>query len=359
VDALVPESRQKLPVALFRNGAFDDLEVNAMSEWMRDVVLVRVKDDSEAPDLTILRPKGDATATSIISSAKELKAKNVTLDDFLCDNAALVPRYSRENANEMFTAKKQMLVLFRSLEEQGVEAGLSAEKAFREAAAKADRPFQNFSAMVCGVEGRTERLLLDYAGVQVVPTLRIVEEPLGKLKRYKKDPYGKPFVVRDFVDFAQEYEMGATIPFLRSQVGVKNDEDAKVLKVTGDTFEELVRAPKSAVMVSFNAQVCPPCENVNKILTNLAEELGNATAKLSEPPAVQVKFAKIDADLNDPPEDVAEVKMYPSVKLFLDDESSKSGLPYVGKLDEEGLRGWLKKELDGRGLWAWPSHSEL
>merc|ERR1711869_129013 len=109
----------------------------------------------------------------------------------------------------MFTAKKQMLVLFRSLEEQGVEAGLSA---------------------------------------------------------------GKPFVVRDFVDFAQEYEMGATIPFLRSQVGVKNDEDAKVLKVTGDTFEELVRAPKSAVMVSFNAQVCPPCENVNKILTNLAEE---------------------------------------------------------------------------------------
>ena len=49
VDALVPPSRQNLPLALLREGAFTDLEVNPMSEWMRDVVFVRVKDSSGPP----------------------------------------------------------------------------------------------------------------------------------------------------------------------------------------------------------------------------------------------------------------------------------------------------------------------
>lgn len=128
--------------------------------------------------------------------------------------------------------------------------------------------------------------------------------------------------------------------------------------MNGDTFEDVVWAPKSAVMVNFVAPNCKPCKDFDAVYDALAEELQNAAAKLSEPPAVTVKFARMDATVNDPPEEV-EVTEYPSVKLFVEGDAvvQKAGLAYSGKYALESVRDWLKKELSGRGLW--PSHSEL
>lgn len=103
-------------------------------------------------------------------------------------------------------------------------SGLAAETAFREAAARPRRPLQNLSAAVCGTATKTERLLVEYGGVHMVPTLRIIEDPTGNLKRYRKDPYGKPLTSRDIEDFASEWEMGAVTPFRRSEIGVELDE---------------------------------------------------------------------------------------------------------------------------------------
>jgi thioredoxin 1 len=57
----------------------------------------------------------------------------------------------------------------------------------------------------------------------------------------------------------------------------KAETTSAVIKVTDDTFEDLVLSPSlgKAVLVDFWAQWCPPCHMISPVLDEIAAELSD------------------------------------------------------------------------------------
>jgi thioredoxin len=78
-----------------------------------------------------------------------------------------------------------------------------------------------------------------------------------------------------------------------------------VVRVTDDTFGELVLAGRLPVVVDFWAEWCPPCRPVAKILTELAEEFDG-----------RVRIAKINSDENPEATRTYRVMSMPTLLFF-------------------------------------------
>jgi thioredoxin 1 len=86
---------------------------------------------------------------------------------------------------------------------------------------------------------------------------------------------------------------------------------SSVIKVTDDTFQELVLSASSgkAVLVDFWAQWCPPCHMLSPVLEEIAAELGD-----------KLIVAKVNVDENQVTAQRYGILAMPTLSLFRNGE---------------------------------------
>jgi thioredoxin 1 len=95
---------------------------------------------------------------------------------------------------------------------------------------------------------------------------------------------------------------------------------ANIDDVTDETFEEFVIQSKLPVVVDFGADWCHPCKQLDPIIDELAEEWAD-----------QVRFLKIDSDVNVDTTMKFGVMGLPTLILFIQGEAKDRLTGYQSK----------------------------
>ncbi|KAF2663568.1 protein disulfide isomerase [Microthyrium microscopicum] len=151
----------------------------------------------------------------------------------------------------------------------------------------------------------------------------------AKNQKYPFDQ-GKKVTVKDITAFVDEFSSGKVKPSIKSEPTPEN-QDGPVTIIVANNYDEIVMDDKKDVLVEFYAPWCGHC----KALAPKYDELG----ELFKPFADKVTIAKVDATLNDVPDDI---QGFPTIKLFLAGKKSEP-LTYSGGRTVEDLTAWIKE----------------
>lgn len=137
--------------------------------------------------------------------------------------------------------------------------------------------------------------------------------------------------------FVDDFVAGKVKPSIKSEATPEKQE-GPVYMIVANNYEEIVMNDEADVLVEYYAPWCGHC----KALAPKYEELG--ALYFNKPDfAKKVIIAKVDATLNDVPE---EISGFPTIKLF-PAGSKSSPLDYSGARTVEGLAEFVKE----KGKW--------
>lgn len=140
----------------------------------------------------------------------------------------------------------------------------------------------------------------------------------------------KKFDVQEISDYVHEFLAGHVKPSIKSEP-IPESQDGPVTIVVADNYKEIVLDDTKDVLIEFYAPWCGHC----KSLAPKYDELG----ELFKPFSDKVVIAKVDATLNDVPD---EISGFPTIKLY---QAGNKGDPivYSGARTVEDLAAFVKE----------------
>ncbi|XP_052191016.1 protein disulfide-isomerase [Diospyros lotus] len=148
------------------------------------------------------------------------------------------------------------------------------------------------------------------------------------------EKYLKPNVEPDQIaSWVKEYKEGNVTPYKKSEpIPEVNDDPVKV--VVADSLQDIVFNSGKNVLLEFYAPWCGHCKKLAPILDEVAASYQNDA---------DVVIAKIDATANDIPNDVFDVKGYPTLYFR---SASGNVLQYEGDRTKEDMIEFVNKNRD-------------
>lgn len=148
------------------------------------------------------------------------------------------------------------------------------------------------------------------------------------------EKYLKPNVEPDQIaSWVKEYKEGNVTPYKKSEpIPEVNDDPVKV--VVADSLQDIVFNSGKNVLLEFYAPWCGHCKKLAPILDEVAASFQNDA---------DVVIAKIDATANDIPNDVFDVKGYPTLYFR---SASGNLLQYEGDRTKEDMIEFVNKNRD-------------
>jgi len=140
----------------------------------------------------------------------------------------------------------------------------------------------------------------------------------------------KKITNKDIGKFVDEFVAGKLDPSIKSEP-VPENQDGPVTIIVAKNYDEIVLDDKKDVLVEFYAPWCGHC----KALAPKYDELG----ELYKPFADKVTIAKVDATLNDVPD---EIQGFPTIKLYKAGKKD-SPISYSGARTVEDLAEFIKE----------------
>ncbi|GAB2209296.1 hypothetical protein Droror1_Dr00026506 [Drosera rotundifolia] len=169
---------------------------------------------------------------------------------------------------------------------------------------------------------------LQYFGVKEEQAPAIVIQT-NDGKKYIK-PNAAP---EDVAVWIKEFEEGNLLPHKKSEaIPETNDEAVKV--VVADTLDEIVFNSGKNILLEFYAPWCGHCKKLAPTLDEVAVSFEN------DPDVV---ISKLDGTANDIPQDIFEVKGYPTLYFR---SSSGNVVPYDGDRTKEDIIEFIQKNRD-------------
>ncbi|XAR62810.1 Protein disulfide-isomerase [Bertholletia excelsa] len=131
----------------------------------------------------------------------------------------------------------------------------------------------------------------------------------------------------------KEYKEGNVPPYRKSEpIPEVNNEPVKV--VVADSLQDMVFNSGKNVLLDFYAPWCGPCKMLAPILDEVAVSLQSDA---------EIVIAKIDATANDVPEDLFDVKGYPTLYFR---SASGNLVEYDGDRTKEDIINFIQKNRD-------------
>jgi protein disulfide-isomerase A1 len=140
----------------------------------------------------------------------------------------------------------------------------------------------------------------------------------------------KKLTEKDIGKFVDDFVSGKVEPSIKSEP-IPESQDGPVTVVVAKNYDDIVLDDKKDVLLEFYAPWCGHC----KALAPKYDDLG----ELFKPFASQVTIAKVDATLNDVPD---EIQGFPTIKLFPAGKKD-SPITYSGARTAEDLAAFIKE----------------
>ncbi|KAF3922053.1 hypothetical protein ABW20_dc0107486 [Dactylellina cionopaga] len=145
----------------------------------------------------------------------------------------------------------------------------------------------------------------------------------------------KELTLESITEFVEEFATGAVKPSIKSEP-LPEKQEGPVHTIVAHNYEEIVMDEEKDVLVEFYAHWCGHC----KSLAPKYEELG--ALYFNNPDfAKKVTIAKVDATLNDVPD---EIQGFPTIKLFPAGKKDKKPIDYSGGRTVEDFVKFIKEE---------------
>lgn len=209
--------------------------------------------------------------------------------------------------------------------------------------------FVNFTGDVDAYKKNFQEVAEEYKGKEISFLLGDVEAsqgafqffgvseeqvPLIIIQTHDGKKYLKPNVELDQIAvWIKDFKEGKLAPYKKSEaIPETNDEPVKV--VVADTLDDLVLKSGKNVLLEFYAPWCGHCKKLAPILDEVAASFDKDD---------DVVIAKIDATLNDIPDDLFEVQGYPT--LYFRTSSGKT-MQYDGGRSKEDMIEFIQKNRD-------------
>ncbi|XP_075683010.1 protein disulfide-isomerase A4 [Rhinoderma darwinii] len=152
-------------------------------------------------------------------------------------------------------------------------------------------------------------------------------------KKYAKDP--EEFDSDSLRKFVMDFKKGKLTPVLKSQPIPKNNK-GPVKLVVGKTFEEIVMAKKSDVLIELYAPWCGHCKSLEPVYSDLGKKYRSVP---------NLVIAKMDATANDIPIDNYKAEGFPTI-YFAASNRKHNPIKFQGhERDLESLSKFIEEHM--------------
>jgi len=284
-----------------------------------------VTDGLPATESIVMRISGRSDETLPIEVATSAK----TINDWIAVySLPLVVPFSQDTQSAIFGSPvKSQLLTF-------VDPKKHAEILSRlEASAGTRRGKLTFVSM--DVTSEDNKGVLDYFGVKAedAPTIYLVVLKEQMLKYAFTGAKGD-ITQADLDAFLAAHDQGTLKVHIKSEPDVPEHLAEAVKVVTGNSFQSLVIDNTKDVLVEFYAPWCGHCKKLEPVYLKMAQEL-------EAEGATELVIAKMDATLNDPPENI-NVRGYPTI-YFFPGNNKQAPVLFEGERNAKAIKKFLRK----------------
>jgi len=284
-----------------------------------------VTDGLPSTDSIVMKISGRSDETLPVEPAPQAKAIN---DWIAVYSLPLVVPFSQDTQSAIFGSpvKSQLLAFVEPEKHAAILSRL-------EAAAGVRRGKITFVSM--DVTKDDNKGVLDYFGVtaEEAPTIYLVVLKDQMLK-YQYTGAKGDITTSDLESFLEQYEAGSLKVHIKSEPDSPEHLAEAVKVVTGNSFQSLVIDNTKDVLVEFYAPWCGHCKKLEPVYLKMAQEL-------EADGAADLVIAKMDATLNDPPENI-NVRGYPTLYLF-PGNNKQTPILYEGDRTGKAIKKFLRK----------------
>ena len=135
--------------------------------------------------------------------------------------------------------------------------------------------------------------------------------------RRKHKPDTTELTTKTIAEFADQFLLGKSLPFIKSEPIPEPAKRGEVMTVVGDTFESLVLKSDKSVLITLYASWCGHCRVMIPTWNALAKKLQDVE---------NVVIARLEATLNELP---FNIRSYPTILLFRPQERN-TAVQYTG-----------------------------
>jgi len=284
-----------------------------------------VTDGLPASDSLVLKVSGRADESIPVDPIPQAKSINDWVSVY---SLPLVVPFSQETQSSIFGSpvKTQLLAFIDPKKHIEILSRL-------EAAAGSRRGFITFVSMDITTE--ENKGVLDYFGVtaEEAPTIYLVVLKDQMLK-YKYTGVAGDITTSDLNNFLAQHDAGSLKVHIKSEPDSPEHLSQAVKVVTGNSFQSLVIDNTKDVLVEFYAPWCGHCKKLEPVYLKMAQEL-------EADGAANLVIAKMDATINDPPENI-NVRGYPTI-YFFPGNNKQAPIIFEGDRSAKAIKKFLRK----------------